>query len=386
MLPIIAKDGSFSYFGRSDNTTFASGLMLFNLKLGIALDEDNRSRYQVFWERQWDHLISMPRTTKGWLKVNLFDGGNEASEDTWSRDAYTQPIEYSAAAICYVLLGQLVASSTTVDFVRPKTARETGASRDLGVVRLTNGLSEAILRTQGELVVGDRRYMAPTILRLETDAGVVVGAIPKSCEDDIEICTATFGRYARHLQRLLHFVRIGLDELNVCGVGFLPHLLRGSEICFPFELLSLRVDSDCVATDYAMCSARHLGWDYALRELTSLVRKNLHQRVRRPESPKITRVVGARLSRTVRLTSDGLMIDDRLSGAGGWSRLRLSTRTLAGTALASVEGLDFERHLLGWSSDGLTNLNVYSAHYAGEAAYSIALKATPKATEALIPV
>jgi hypothetical protein len=221
--------------------------------------------------------------------------------------------------------------------------------------------SELIVRSAGSVVRGDRRYLAPTLLRWELGGRLIIGAIPRTTEGDTKVVITANGGVRKHtIAYLVHLVKSGIDELQLLSVGYLPYLTRASYLCAPFRLLKLEAKDNSVTAHYRTTRVRYRGFKIAARELAELVAKNL--RTPRVDAQWTAEAADSlpELSRTIVFERDRIAIRDSWSRLTGWPRLNLSTRLLRGSGKAHVAGLDRTGRLLGWSSDGETTFELYS--------------------------
>ncbi len=370
--PLMANTAGFAYFGRSDNTTFGRGLALFSLRLAALLDGSERDECERLWSIQWKALQEVRRTRHGWLRVNNSQAEEESDADRWGRDTYTHHSVYSAAGVCYLLLGELLARGTGLPAKGEAQRARVAVSQDLGLVRLGRSgpelrASELIVRCSGVVVRGDRRYLAPTLLRWESAGKLIIGAIPRTTEDDIRVViTANGGIRKRKVAYLAHLLKFGIDELRLLSVGYLPFLTHGSYLCAPFRLMKLDADEHTVTGYYGTSRARYRGVEVAAHELLEVITKNL---IGRRVGADRTPVLGdeePEFSRMISFFGDHITVRDSWSRLAGWRRLHVSTRLIRGRGKADVAGLDFAGQWLGWSSDGETTLDLYSKRCTSE--------------------
>src|SRR5581483_7227887 len=224
-----------------------------------------RAECDRLWRMQWRSLREFPRARQGWLRVNNSRAEEQSQADRWARDTYTYDAVYSAACVSYFLLGELFAARSEPPAAAEPRRAPVAVSRDLGVVRLGRSASgsspsELIVRCNGSVVPGNRRYLAPTLLRWECAGKLVVGAIPRTTEDDSRVViTARGGIRNRKFAFIAHLLTNGIDELRLLSVGYLPFLTRGSSLCAPFRLLTLEADEHTVTARYGTSRARYRG-------------------------------------------------------------------------------------------------------------------------------
>jgi hypothetical protein len=365
VMPLMANTAGFTYFGRSDNTTFGRGLGLFCLRLAALMDGFDHEECDRLWQMQWNAFSRFPRTRQGWLRVNQSRSEEQSDADRWARDPYTHDAVYSAAGVCYLLIGELVAKAPGL-LARGEPRRVSPAiSYDLGVVRLGQSTSELsaselIVRSSGQVVRGNRRYLAPTLLRWERAGALIIGAIPRTTEDDIAVViTANGGVRRRKVAYLTHLLKSGVDELRLLSVGYLPFLTRGAYLCAPFRLMKLEANEDTVIGYYGTSRARYRGLAVATHKLMELVIKNLTDSKVGADRATVLVDDEPELSRTISFFGDRITVRDSWSRLAGWRRLHVSTRLIQGSGKADVTGLDFTGRLQGWSSDGVTTLDLY---------------------------
>lgn len=359
VLPLMTRDGGFSYFGRSDNTTFADGVTLFTLRAAAALDAGLRDVCLAFARRLAAVYRSTPRTPQGYLQANRF-AGPDTQELVWSRDPYAFPSNYSVASAAYVLLAEFLyqtPEAETRTYVTPRIGSNSADSRDLGVAKLCHAEAELFVRTGSQPEAKDRRYSGPTILRFQVGDQLVVGAVPRLCSRDAAVKPPDPRRLLRVPRNVVHRYALGNEELDPRFAGFIPVLIDGSDALVPAWPSSCLISNNCVQTEHEMLRVRLRGIVPALQQLARLtaVLLPLHRRSAdtfRPEP-------GIRLLRRVAVFEDSFQINDTLRGALTGKLIELCVRTAPGGE-GPVEDLRYSGTLRAWSSDGPVRLDRYS--------------------------
>jgi hypothetical protein len=232
-LPLLTREGLFSYFGRTDNSPFAAGLTIFNLRKAAQLSADHRRGYDHAAAAAERYYATFPRTPSGLLQSNRFRNAESPAEYNWSRDDYAYVGQYSLASCAYALLGRLwfpVSSEPLPDYFPDGQRPLVAVSRDLGLVKLELGDSELILRTGSELTREDnsRRYLGPTILRYQRQDRLLVGAISRTISTDASVRPRPHIRAVRAWQFFRDPFVSGIEQWDGTSVGFLPVLRRGA--------------------------------------------------------------------------------------------------------------------------------------------------------------
>ena len=375
IVPLMTAAGGFSYFGRSDNTTFAVGLTIFCLKMAAALDPSNREHYLHLARRQERVYISTPRTRSEWLQVNYFRGSESNDECSWSRDGYTVPSEYSVASSAYVLLGDLFCPPATYQAPQAPAASsiQMMSSVDLGVTKLCRSTAEVFVRTSWSPRVRDRRYFGPTILHLGIGERRLIGAIPKTFSTDWGVTSMPDGRLRRHASLLWYRYARGLEHLNVLPVGYVPVIVHGSSACIPSAPKHATLNSGGLELEYDFVRVRFRGFRIALAHLMELLRDNLGIQTGDPICPEPMSAPGMILLRRIELGENSLRIQDTLRKDSGLQTVQFCVRCYP-EAKVEVQGLDYQSEIRGWSSDGLATLRLYKGHCsAREMIYSVEL-------------
>ena len=358
VLPLFTEDGGFSYLGRSDNTTFANGLAIFCLRLGATANFAGAEICGKLLRAAEAYFLTIPQTQGGWPKVNRFANGTDPTGDVRSRDEYTHPANYAAAAVAYILAGEFSGGSPPAVLGDP-VRRGGQISRDLGIARLAAGEVEVLIRTRGQIAPGRRRYLGPTILRVGAAGRLSIGAIPIRVAGDAWVRLAEWRSRARHAVRLARIAVRGREDMDPSAIGFLPYLVRGGELCVPAAESIQAVAPDRLVATYAMQRFGYRDWRFVAEEIVILLRKNLRLAAADPVRPRLAAEAGVRLTRSIAIAGGAVIIEDRIEGAAGWKEFRIATRALAG-AKVDVEGLCLRDRTLGWSSDGPVDLALYS--------------------------
>jgi hypothetical protein len=371
VLPLLTREGNFSYFGRTDNSPFAAGLTICNLRNAARLGSDRRQAYVAACTAAERFYRTFPRTPSGLLQCNRHAVAGSAVEQAYSRDDYAYVGQYSLASCAYALLGahwfpagiDVASMSDSVSVVGPAAARST----DLGVVKLAGEDYELCLRTGSQLTSWDRRYLGPTLLRYESGGKLLIGAIPRTVSTDER--TSREARPSSRLRRafrLLHRRMVkGIEQLDGVSVGFLPVLRRGTSDLLPYEILSLEVGRDRVASRYRMARLRARGLRPCLHELQELMHQNLPGlNPRYYIRPPFGMDARFELARSIHVTNEFCCIEDSLSGDMRGFTLLFSVRYFSNAAVR-IEGLKRRESLKSWGSNGLQHLDTYELQASG---------------------
>jgi hypothetical protein len=367
VLPLLTRDGHFSYFGRTDNSPFAAGLTIFNLRQAARLCVEDRFEYDEACVGAEHHYKTFPSTTSGMLQSNRFRDATSASELNRSRDAYAYDGQYSLASCAYALLGcywfpSSIELPVPIDSAREKRVSSVAISKDLGLVTLRGDHSELVLRTGCEATSWDRRYLGPTILRYQVDGQLLVGAISKTVSTDR---TAQAPRQSTRAGRVYELFRDrfvqGVDQLDGTSVGFLPVLRRGTVDYLPYTKVAEEVSPSHLRTRYQMVQFQARGYRPCAMEALELLQNNLRVIGRkRYTRPSIRPVDSLELSREIYLEPDRCRIEDCVSGNVQGKTLLFSVRHLPGASIR-LRGLTKVRSMTGWGSDGRQTIDVYEA-------------------------
>jgi hypothetical protein len=367
-LPLLTRDGLFAYFGRTDNSPFAAGLTIFNLRRAAQLSDDARRSYDAAAAAAEKYYARFPRTPSGLLQCNRFGDARASGEYDWSRDDYAYVGQYSLASCAYALLGRLwfpASSERSPVFRAGHAATSVAVSHDLGVVKLDTPDSELILRTGSELTSWDRRYLGPTILRFERQGRLLVGAISRTISTDAIVRPRRASRVARAWVLFRDRFVNGIEQLDGTSVGFLPVLRHGQTDYLPFGSLSQDVSNAHVRTRHEMVRLDGRGVRACVRAGVEQLQQQLPlMRPRYYRRPPVKSAPSLQLHRDVFLTAQGCRIEDRISGNLRGKTLLFSIRHLPG-AVVRVRGLDALRSATGWGSDGRQELTVYQRRAAG---------------------
>ena len=364
-LPLLSREGHIAYFGRTDNSPFAAGLTIFNLRKAGRDGQDfgaDFERSSIDAER---HYVAFPRTSTGMIRSNRFADPESLVELNWSRDVYSYEGQYSLASCAYALLGchWYPQSAARHRGLRPAAIHGAATSTDLGLAKLRVGDSELILRTASEATASDRRYLGPTILRYQVGERLLVGAISRTLSTDaiMQPRVMAAGRLQRMLDLLRDRLERGNEQLDGSTVGFLPVLRRGPVDYIPYRILDLETSPARVKVRYQMLRLHVRGYRPVLREVMTV----LHNKARVFGQKYYTRpamkiVDSIELTRTVDLGRKGIRIEDTLSGNLSGATLLFSTRHLPG-AVVQVRGLQKQGSpATGWGSDGRQTLVTYA--------------------------
>ena len=365
--PLLTREGHLAYFGRTDNSPFAAGLTIFNLRkasrAAIAANEDFDSA-GIDAER---HYLSFPRTSTGMIRSNRFTDPTSLAELNWSRDVYSYEGQYSLASCAYALLGCFWFPEPTATPPDGTRSSVVASSADLGVARLRSGNAELLVRTSSEPTSWDRRYLGPTILRFQIGDRLLVGAISRTVATDAVIRPPRASNRMRRIYDILRdrLVR-GIEQLDGTSVGFLPVMRRGSVDYLPYRVVDFKSSPSCVRVRYQMLRLHVRGYRLVLREVRGVLREKA--RVFGPKyytRPLMKQVESIELSRTIYLESGHCRIEDTLSGDLAGKTLLFSTRHMPG-AIVRVRGLEKRSpSVTGWGSDGRQTLMTYEQRATG---------------------
>jgi len=365
-VPLLSRNGQFSYFGRTDNSPFAAGLTIFNLRKAAHLLPDLAPACHEACIAGERFYASFPRTDVGLLRSNRFADPDSLAELNRSRDVYSYDGQYSLSSCAYVLLASHWFPAADGGRLPALPARAVGHSDDLGVARLEAGGAEAIVRTTGEVTGWDRRYLAPTILRLQIGDRLAVGAIPKSVETDASAGPpAPSGRLRRVYGILRDRYLRGFEQLDAVGVGFLPVLRCGAVDYLPHAIAERTAASASISIRYRMLGVHVRGVRPCVSELGQAVGHRLKLLGQDPfRRPVMRPDDSVELRRTVRLEPTRCRIEDSLSGDLAGRTLVFSVRHMPG-AIVHVHGLRRRAAVTAWSSDGRQTIEVFEGTSAG---------------------
>jgi hypothetical protein len=371
VLPLLTRDGNFSYFGRTDNSPFAAGLTMYDLRNAARLCADRRRAFDDACVAAERYYRSFPRTPEGLLYCNRYGDPKSPTEQTYSRDDYAYVGQYSLSSCAYALLGAYWFPASP-DPAAPPAARATAVpsvaqSKDLGVVKIAGEGYELCLRTKSEITSWDRRYLGPTLLRYEAGGRLLVGAIPRTISSDErasaeERSASRLGRAVALFQRRF---RRGIEQLDGASVGFLPVLRRGAIDLLPAALLSVDATSSRVTSRHRMVALHARGLRPCLIEASELLHRNLPGlRPKHYSRPPLGRTDAIELLRTIHIARDGVRIEDSVSGDLRGFALLFSVRYFPG-ACVRVTGLSKGQSLHSWGSDGMQLLDIFGARGEG---------------------
>jgi hypothetical protein len=361
VLPLFTREGHFCYFGRTDNSPFAAGLTIFNLRKAARSAPGGGLDFDAACVDAERYFASFPRTPSGLLHSNRFRNAESLQERNWSRDVYSHDGCYSVAACAYALLGcyWFPASGAVRAPERPREPAIV-VSRDLGVAKLTARSSEVVVRIGCEATGWDRRYLGPTILRYQVDGQLLVGAIPRTLSTDASIRPPKSPNQIRRVYELLrNTFTNGIEQLDGTAVGFLPVLKEGSSDYLPYTVVEIFPAPSSLLVRYRMLCLHARGWRPCLKEVLEV----LHNKVRVLGQKHYTRpgmrlVDSIEFSRRIRLDGERCRIEDTLSGDIAGKTLSFSVRRFPGTSV-SLLGLRKRESITTWGSDGRQALDIH---------------------------
>jgi hypothetical protein len=362
VLPLLSRDGNFSYFGRTDNSPFAAGLTIFNLRKAAQSSPGRAPEYQDACARTEQFYQSFPRTRSGVLDANRFGDATSAAETWYSKDAYAYVAQYSLSSCAYALLGchwHPVEAGPQIHDAQPASA---AISNDLGIVRAGDRDRELIVRTRSEMTSWDRRYLGPTILRYSVGDRLLVGAISRTVSTDRSARRQPSNSRVRRLfERLRSRYEDGVEQLDVTSIGFLPALRQRAVDYVPYIPLSVDASSTHVATRHQMLRVNVRGLHPCWIEALQLIRGALPGiEPKRYVAPRMKPAPALELWRSIVLEPETCRIEDRLTGDLAGKELLFSVRRLPGVSIR-VDGLTRLRSITGWGSDGRQTLDIYGA-------------------------
>jgi hypothetical protein len=371
VLPLLTREGNFSYFGRTDNSPFAAGLTIFNLRKATQLCSDRRRDFQDACSDSERYYQTFPRTSGGMLQCNRFQDAVSSSELMYSKDDYAYVGQYSLASCAYSLLGcywfpisaepEMVPSG---DRIWPASVAE---SKDMGVVKLSGWNDELFLRTRSEITGWDRRYLGPSILRYQKDGHLLVGAISRTISTD-EKATGR-SRTKRRIRRATEWFRYrflkGIDQLDGTSVGFLPVIRQGTVDYLPYKVVSMEVSPGRLKSRYQMLQLCTRGYQPCFIEFLEILHRNVAGlQPRHYSRPKMKLVDSLEFSRNIYLEREGCRIEDRISGDLKGKTILFSVRYFP-CASVRLEGLTKLQSMTSWGSDGRQKLDLYHAQEVG---------------------
>ena len=368
-LPLLSRDGHFSYFGRTDNSPFGVGLTIFNLRKATRLTPASGSDFDDACARAERFYLTFPRTASGMLESNRFADPASATEVRYSKDDYAYVGQYSLASGAYALLGchWFPAPDTPVrstDDPDPKAA--VAVSRDLGVVKLDGPRRELVVRTRSEMTSWDRRYLGPTILRYAVNDRLLVGAISRTVATDRKAQpNRPASRARKFVDRLRRSYVNGAEQLDATSVGFLPVLRAGAVDYVPYAPVALHAFPSRVTTRHQMLRVNARGLHPCFIEAIEFAHFTLPGlRPKRYTRPRMMAAPAIELARDVVLDPAFCSIEDHITGDVEGKELLFSVRHLP-SATVRVDGLAKVSSMTGWGSDGRQTLDLYSARPTG---------------------
>ena len=370
LLPLLSREGSCSYFGRTDNSPFAAGLTIFNLRKAAQLCPGKMRDFLSACSSTERYYQSFPKTSTGLLQCNRFTDARSLSELAYSRDDYAYVGQYSLASCAYALLGCYCLPLAGDLGPQPGNGigrNRTATSRDLGVVKLASDSTELILRTGSQITAWDRRYLGPTILRYQVDDQLLIGAIPRTVSSDERAAQKAppETRLRRGTTFLRRRFRKGFEQLDGISPGFLPVVRQGRFDYLPYKLLALEVSPSHLKSHYQMVQLCARGIHPCMIELGELLHRNLPPlKPKYYSQPSMKPVDSLQLRREIRLEPEGLWLEDRISGDLTQKTILFSVRYFL---LASIEvrGLAKLESLTCWGSNGRQTLDIYEAEGVG---------------------
>ncbi|OFW03068.1 MAG: hypothetical protein A3G20_01615 [Acidobacteria bacterium RIFCSPLOWO2_12_FULL_59_11] len=382
-LPLLTREGSFSYFGRTDNSPFAAGLTIFDLRKAADLSPDLTGEYQNACAAAERYYQTFPRTPAGVLRSNRFADAESDAELARSRDNYAYVGQYSLASCAYALLGRYwfplsntsrvrlsgglsgpaeaghYGRKTSTSSVRPTPA---ATSNDLGLVKLTRQNSELFLRTRSEITSWDRRYLGPTILRYQVGSRLLIGAISRTVSTDGDPKGSRLLSGAHKVTQLFRYrFSRGFDQLDGTSVGFVPVVRHGAVDYLPYKAVSIETSPSHLRTRYQMVQLHARGFHPCFIESIEL----LHEHVpglkpKQYSRPKMRLVDFIEFSRDVYLEQDRCRIEDRLVGDLEGKTILFSVRSFP-CASIRLNGMTKLQSMIGWGSDGRQTIELYEA-------------------------
>ena len=376
ILPLFTKQGDFSYFGRTDRSTFATGLAIFCLRAAASMDIGGQFvRWLALHAEQL--FNEFPVGEDGCLEVNRYPLPATVDDLIFSRDVYAYRWQYAIVGCAYCMLGrhlfsfhQTVNESGTAD-----KERSIFSSASLGIVRVQIGYIDLFIRTKCDLMATDRRHFGPTILRLEHGGNTVVGTIPVTVSSDSSIMVKWSGRslVVRHFDLLRYRWRHGFEHRQWELVGFLPVLRRHHRAWIPMSAVKQQIDGDSLVTIHSFQGVYISGWIPAWNHFKSLVVKHVPTLLKPMfrERSLLEGEVSIKLARTIRWNKDSVSIVDQVVGEIEGKELVVGTRLLNSRKI-QVVGLTPGGRQQGWSSDGPQEIQLYHTPCSGnECRYEI---------------
>jgi hypothetical protein len=370
-LPLLTRDGTLSYVGRTDNSPFAAGLTIFNLRMAARLDHSRRGEFERAARAAEKFYTTFPRHANGLLHCTRFFGDASAAEHGYARDAYAFVGQYSLSSCAYALLGAHwgpAADLTSQSSCTPSMPR-TATSADLGITVLSGSGYELCIRTHSQATSWDRRYLGPTLLRYEGEAGRLrVGAISRTISTDPAATRSPQTTKLASLASVLsHRYLAGFEQLDAPSVGYVPVVRVGTVDYVPYGCSDLVVSEARLSARYSMVPLRNRGIRACLTELGDLVRKKAPGlRPREYVRPPMRLEPMFELSRTIHVRPGSCELHDHLSGNLRGRRVMFSVRYMPGSS-ATVDGLKRMGSVTGWGSDGRQSIDLYEQRATGPA-------------------
>jgi len=363
-LPLFSSNGTMSYLGRTDNTTFAAGLASFCLHLAIELGiEPARARFLA--QCNQEHWLSFDVRDDGCLEVNRYGPSASRKDRVWSADDYAFPWQYALAGAAYTALGyRFLPHRLDTDVgVDSQTERTYKFSVDLRLVKICEGRCKLYLRSGSDFHAKDQRYLGPTILRLEHDNRLLIGAIPMTYSGEPKArAIENPGRLKALLGKMIYRYQEGWPQLNAKTTAFVPTLTCGSTLWLPCTAITVVNKELSVRSEHLFRTFRARGIAAVWLEVRSLLGLNLPSLFSTPDvPPQGINSSEVQLYRIVEYSGDeGICITDSLSGNLRGKMLRIATRSAIRLDY-QLSKLALETKYIGWGSDGPSEISVYAA-------------------------
>ena len=370
VLPFVASDGSFSFAGRTDNSTFASGLAIFCFRAAAAMDIEPETTRRL--AAQAEALFrGFPRGEDGCLEVNRYPLPASQLDLVRSRDSYAYRWQYAIAGATYATLSRVLFADGAFSAPArvPRAVPCLAISHDLNLVRVKSGEWDLHIRTGTVIDSEDRRLLGPTILRLERAKRLMVGAIPKMVATDpaCVVPWTTSSGLMRHLRLAAYRWQGGLEQFHAETVGFLPIVRRGGSTALPADGERVSLTEDGLTTEHTFIRLPRRG----LRPCVAHCARQIGQLL---SMPLLAKAVGGidrtastcsiRLRRTITWSAQRIAIADELTGLEARDTVVMGVRQLHPLGI-EVRGLQPAGDCAAWSSDGPVTLTWYQSSQTG---------------------
>ena len=180
----------------------------------------------------------------------------------------------------------------------------------------------------------------------------------------------------RHFDMLRYRWGYGFEHLHWELAGFIPVLRGGRRVWIPMTPTRIQVNQNSVRSVYRFQAVYASGWIPALTHIAYLACLQVSIPIKSTFWRHLVadREIPVQLTRYIVWTQDSVSIADQITGEIAGKKLIMGTRLL-GPCEIEVNGLARGDQALGWSSDGLHSIQLYSMICSGtECRYEVNIK------------